>query len=426
MTAGYVFKRKQSPFYIARFMIGGNDHRVSTGCRNEKQARAELKRLIAEAQGRLDLDDQVNVLLRCIETLPSDDQPQKRQEIVRLILAGQDRKLAIADGWQAWKEHPNKKQDPKESTLAGYEAAWNRFKRWAESKKLIFLHEVTRERAEDYAADLWKSRVTPSTYGQHIKFLKSAFGVLESKAGLVSNPWAQIHSKQKRKDVDESRRNLTEEELRTILIRSQGDMRVMFAIGLFTGLRLGDVACLKWENIDNDPFKREKRPGFIVVQPIKTSRTGKKVELPIHAALRSVLDEHRRSNGGSEFLFPHERLGYLDNTSNLTNRIQAFFESCGLRTTEKAEQGQRRRAIVKVGFHSLRHSFVSLCAKAGVQQHVVQKLVGHGSPAMTAHYTHLDAEQKKEAIAALPMTIPAISPPQPSDRPSPGEGKSRP
>jgi integrase len=55
-----------------------------------------------------------------------------------------------------------------------------------------------------------------------------------------------------------------------------------------------------------------------------------------------------------------------------------------------------------VGFHSLRHSFVSLCAKAGAPQHVVQRLVGHGSPAMTEHYTHLDDRQKQAAVQALP------------------------
>ena len=58
---------------------------------------------------------------------------------------------------------------------------------------------------------------------------------------------------------------------------------------------------------------------------------------------------------------------------------------------------------MRVGFHSLRHSFVSLCAKAKTPLHVVQKLVGHGSPLLTAEvYLHLDSEQKRDAIAALP------------------------
>src|SRR5262249_4502530 len=96
---------------------------------------------------------------------------------------------------------------------------------------------------------------------------------------------------------------------------------------------------------------------------------------------------------------------YIENASNVTGPIQAFFQRCGIVTTEDAQHGHRRRAIVKVGFHSLRHSFVSLCAKARAPQHVVQQLVGHGSPAMTEHYTHLDPAQKSEAIAALPAIV---------------------
>src|SRR5256885_568245 len=84
-----------------------------------------------------------------------------------------------------------------------------------------------------------------------------------------------------------------------------------------------------------------------------------------------------------------------------------MFEECGIQTTEKAQHGHRRRAIVRVGFHSLRHSFVSLCTKAKTPLHVVQKLVGHGSPAMTSDvYLHLDSEQKRDAIVALPQITP--------------------
>ena len=41
------------------------------------------------------------------------------------------------------------------------------------------------------------------------------------------------------------------------------------------------------------------------------------------------------------------------------------------------------RAVVEVGFHSLRHTFVSLCRAAGAPLSVVEAIVGHASPAMT-------------------------------------------
>ncbi len=61
-----------------------------------------------------------------------------------------------------------------------------------------------------------------------------------------------------------------------------------------------------------------------------------------------------------------------------------------------------KRKRPEAGFHSLRHTFVSLCAAGGDPQSVVQALVGHGSPAMTAHYTHVGVDAAKSAVLALP------------------------
>lgn len=57
---------------------------------------------------------------------------------------------------------------------------------------------------------------------------------------------------------------------------------------------------------------------------------------------------------------------------------------------------------MRVGFHSLRHSFVSLCAKAKTPLHVVQKLVGHGSPLLTSDvYLHWDARAETRSDSIL-------------------------
>src|ERR1035438_2111953 len=83
------------------------------------------------------------------------------------------------------------------------------------------------------------------------------------------------------------------------------------------------------------------------------------------------------------YLFPEGQSLHAKDQGNLTAKIQAFFESCGIKTNEEIGEGHRRRAIVRVGFHSLRHTFVSLCAKSGAPLHIVQKLVGHGNPMLT-------------------------------------------
>ena len=60
------------------------------------------------------------------------------------------------------------------------------------------------------------------------------------------------------------------------------------------------------------------------------------------------------------------------------------------------------RAVVEVGFHSLRHTIVSLCKANNVPRAAIQERVGHSSPAMTALYTHAGEELRTKAVAALP------------------------
>jgi integrase len=146
-----------------------------------------------------------------------------------------------------------------------------------------------------------------------------------------------------------------------------------------------------------------------VVKPAKTARKNKIVEYPLHQVVLQMLKEHRPKTDGN-FVFPDEHAEYRQDQTRITNRFKELFESCGIKTNEEAEHGHRRRAIIRVGFHSLRHSFVSLCAKAGAPLPVVQKLVGHGNPLLTSDvYTHIDDDQKRQAVEKLPDLIPTGS-----------------
>jgi len=171
-------------------------------------------------------------------------------------------------------------------------------------------------------------------------------------------------------------------------------------MGLYTGLRLGDVVTLKWSEID---FRKKR----IVRVPRKTRRKGEAVTLPLHPVLEAMLHELKRTRDkGSEYVFPEDAETYETNPPLISNRIQAHFVDCGIETTEKpAADGhgpRRKRAIVRVGFHSLRHSFVSLCAANNVPQVAVMELVGHNSTAVNDIYQHANDELKEKAIAGLP------------------------
>jgi integrase len=53
------------------------------------------------------------------------------------------------------------------------------------------------------------------------------------------------------------------------------------------------------------------------------------------------------------------------------------------------------------GFHVFRHSFASNLARAGVDQRVIDDLMGHQTEDMRRRYRHFTLQQKDEAIRKL-------------------------
>jgi len=68
----------------------------------------------------------------------------------------------------------------------------------------------------------------------------------------------------------------------------------------------------------------------------------------------------------------------------------------------KSVQGKGSQQFNRLTFHSLRHSFNSALANAGVDQEIRMKLTGHKTIAINAKYTHHEIDPLKTAIAKLP------------------------
>ena len=404
-------KPRTSRVYYARFQVNGKDVVRSTGETRKPEAEKAMAEMIAVEKKE---DNGIAIYLKRLESalnqLPEPDQSLERRQIANSILGGINQRLALEEVWPVWLKSPNKRH-PGPKTLKNYAGRWERFEKWAKGKGIEYLHQVPPALAYEYAGDLMQSGVSMSTFNTHIALLRGVFKTLRLVAGIEENPWQEDL---KQESVAESRRNLTTEELQTVCAAAKGVLRYLFALGLYTGMRLGDCVCLRWDAVD---FKA----GIITVMPMKTRRKKKTIRIPLHPVLAGLLFELREEETG-DYLFPDERDWYLQDPARLSKRIQKFFNDCGIQTQKEGtgrdahkqaveawENGGKRgpkpvyqRAVVEVGFHSLRHSFVSLCAANRVPQVAVMELVGHGSPAMNRLYSHAGDELKAQAVAALP------------------------
>jgi integrase len=304
--------------------------------------------------------------------------------------------LTIGQAWSEFLASPNR-PDSGDSTLRQYEFQWQAFADWIKEKHpdTLTLRDVTKEIAEEYATNLNHGKLSPSTYNKHLNLLTLVFRVVKHKAKLTGNPWEEI---QRKRMVTNSRRELTIDELRKICQAANGEMRVLLALGIYTGLRLGDCATLRWAEVDLPRCMIRRIPN-------KTARRNPKpVIVPVHPILREMLSETPLNRRG-EYVLPEMAALYARNICAVTDRVQRHFKSCGIKLHKPGTGKDGKRAVVEVGFHSLRHTFVSMCRESNAPLAVVESIVGHSNPAMTRHYTHVGELAAGRAVALLPAVI---------------------
>ena len=313
---------------------------------------------------------------------------------------------AIGQAWSDFLASPNR-PDSGKSTLRQYEFQWQAFADWMEEKHaaLPTVRAVTKEIAEEYASSLNHGRFSPSTYNKHLNLLTLVFRVVKHKAKLTGNPWEEI---QRKRLVTNSRRELTIDELRKVCQTATGELQTLLALGIYSGLRLGDCSTLRWGEVDLQRCIIRRIPN-------KTARRNPKpVIVPIHPTLREMLAKTPVDQRG-EYVLPETAALYNHRTDMVTDMVQKHFKTCGITLHKPGTGTDGIRAVIEVGFHSLRHSFVSLCRESNAPLSVVESIVGHSSPAMTRHYTHVGELAAGRAVALLPSVM-SDGTPEPTKR----------
>ena len=194
------------------------------------------------------------------------------------------------------------------------------------------------------------------------------------------------------------------DELRRLLDaakREGAEWHALFLIGIYTGLRLGDCCRLDWSQVNI-------AQGVIQVVPQKTRRHHQRmVTIPIHPTLGQALLDQAKGKGEGERrtsfagpVLPVIADAYAHAHWKINHMLTRIFKAANITTSVRIEG--RRTRTPEATFHSLRHTFVSFAANAGVPLHIVQSIVGHESTAMTRHYYHENIAALKSAVAAIP------------------------
>ena len=281
-------------------------------------------------------------------------------------------------------------------TLMKYRQIVGEFTEHLAKRANLNLAAISTRDVRAFRDSLTKAGHSPSTTNGAMKVLAGPFNAAWRLGYITMNPCAGVESL--RDDVDTEKDVFTPEQVGLLLEASQGDWVGAILAAYTTGLRLRDVADLKWEAFDFDN-------GIVRV---RTGKTGAVVVLPMHPDFTGWLSKQTRGIGKAT-IFPSLFGKSGAGKSGLSMAFKRIMEKAGIagRTLRARTENSAGRTQSSLSFHSLRHSFNYAMANAGVSQEIRQKLTGHATAKMNTKYTHHELAPLRAAIITIPSARPS-------------------
>ena len=167
---------------------------------------------------------------------------------------------------------------------------------------------------------------------------------------------------------------------------------LFFSIMAFTGMRPGEVAFLKVDDVDYG------RSVFILM--VTKTNTPRVVPIPPH--LLETIKAHIDALD-QQFLFPSSRGGNKDGITPVVDNVDWHYNF----HARLKRMGVKRQNLSP---YPLRHSFITRMLEEDVNLFKVQKIVGHRKIETTAHYTHLTTKDIQTALRKDPLIKRKIAP----------------
>jgi len=167
-------------------------------------------------------------------------------------------------------------------------------------------------------------------------------------------------------------------------------------VALHTGLRLGEIRNLRWQDVDWHSGQLS----------IRDSKNGEGRVVPLDGAVLALLKIRRgqmpeglsackdEPPEAQEFIFERAATWGRDGSrcpggGRLGSIKRAFKTAC------------KRARLKDLRFHDLRHTYASRFIQSGGSLYALQKLLGHKSIAMTQRYAHLSPGYLKDEAARM-------------------------
>lgn len=318
-----------------------------------------------------------------------------------------NRQLPLEDGFAIYRRHmdrPEVSRGIRISTKKRYRPVFAHFREFCQPLRVHHWNQVNKNVVLNYGSFLEARGYAPRTVYLELTTIKQILKYLIDEGHLLPTQSFRLRlSKPTSSDVH----CYSLEEVQAILefVGSRRRMawlhRILMGLA-FTGLRVQELASLKWSDISSDcstiHLKDEGHRSGAGGDRRRT-KSGRSRVLPVLPELKVLLQSFARNPG--HFVFQSVK-GCRLNDNNLRT---VFVNEVIKPLSRQFPSAEGERGFKGARLHSFRHFFCSQMANANTPIAALQQWLGHRNSAMVMHYYHLnnaDAKRLMSSIRLLP------------------------
>lgn len=251
------------------------------------------------------------------------------------------------------------------------------------------LSEITRVQVQQFIGSKQRQGYATETLGHFRDSLSKILETARSWGWLQDNVarGVKLPPMERRREA----RVLSPEEIGRLLPALPEPSKTVFALGIGTGLRIGELLGLYVRDVDFSTATLYVRRAVYRGQVGSPKTRGSERQMPLASIVVHLLQTYLSARRvESEWLFPSDAGTTLDDRNLIRRQVQPTCDRLGIR---------------RFSWHSLRHTFSTIAGNGGMPLPLLQSLLGHTSLDMTMLYAHPVEESKRQAIEKVAAVL---------------------
>lgn len=252
---------------------------------------------------------------------------------------------------------------------------------------LLFVSQINDTNIADFVNTLIQNQLSSKTVNDVISLLNAILKFAKNKyhINIPCVPYVKNDYKEMRVFTLSEQRTLEKN-----IKNNMDNYKFGIYIALYTGIRIGELCALKWEDINNGIITINKtvlrikdgNKTRIITDSPKTNNSYRNI--PVPDFLNDIIEKNRKTS--DSFVLSTEKTPFVEPRLMQIHFKKVMYE-CN---------------IQNASFHTLRHTFATRCVECGFDIKSLSEILGHSNIQITLNkYVHSSMELKMKNMNKL-------------------------